>query len=224
MQAQAQTIREESPKGTFNPLTIEPLEREWGIGVTSMGDTLSPFARVNRFRKMALETEFTVDHQRACLVTEAYQKYKNLSTMIKGAKTLEHVLQNVKIAILPDELIVGEMAAPLKCAPIFPEHSFGWIVDEMKNHPWKDRLHDNYYTTKESEKKLLELEGYWKGNNIAEIIEAMMTDDEKKGTNLERNVYLLNLYMFGGVGHLQANYEKLFALGYGGLKNRLLKK
>jgi len=63
----------------------------------------------------------------------------------------------VKIRILPDELIVGEMAAPMKCAPIFPEHSFGWIVDEIKNHPWKKRLHDNYYITKESEKKLLEL-------------------------------------------------------------------
>jgi pyruvate formate-lyase/glycerol dehydratase family glycyl radical enzyme len=224
MQAQGQTIREESPKGTFNPLTIEPLEREWGIGVTSMGDTLSPFVRVNRFRKMALETEFTVDHQRACLVTEAYEKHKNLSQIIKCAKALEHVLQNVKIRILPDELIVGEMAAPMKCAPIFPEHSFGWIMDEIKHHPWENRLHDNYYITKESEKKLLGLESYWKGNNIAEIIASMMTDDEKKGTNLERNVYLLNLYMFGGVGHLQANYEKLFVLGYGGLKKQVLEK
>jgi len=52
----------------------------------------------------------------------------------------------------------------------------------------------------------------------------MMTDDEKKRYKLERNVYLLNLYMFGGVGHLQANYEKLFALGYGGLKKQVLEK
>ena len=220
MQAAIERSAEDSSK-TFVP---EPLDKEWGVGVTSMGDALSPSSRVNRFRKKALETEFTVDHERACLVTEAYEKYKNLPQIIKCAKALANVLQHVTIRILPDELIVGEMAAPMKCAPIFPEHSFGWIVDEIKNHPWKKRLHDNYYITKESEKKLLELENYWKGNNIAEIIESMMTDDEKKGTNLERNVYLLNLYMFGGVGHLQANYEKLFALGYGGLKKQVSEK
>jgi len=46
------------------------------------------------------------------------------------------------------------MAAPMKAAPIFPEHSYAWVIDEMKNHPWKKRLHDNYYITKESRKKL----------------------------------------------------------------------
>jgi len=40
----------------------------------------------------------------------------------------------------------------------------------------------------------------------------MMSEDEKKGSNLERNLFLLNLYMFAGIGHLQLNYEKLFAM------------
>ncbi|RPI90079.1 MAG: formate C-acetyltransferase/glycerol dehydratase family glycyl radical enzyme, partial [Spirochaetales bacterium] len=74
------------------------------------------------------------------------------------------------------------------------------------------------------EKKLLDIENSWKGNTIEEMIASMMTDDQRKGTNLERNVYLLNLYMFGGVGHLQANYEKLFALGYGGIKKQVIEK
>lgn len=219
-----QAVNFKLAENSSKPLALEPLDREWGVGVTSMGDSLSPFPRVNRLRKLYFETEFTVDHERACLVTEAYEKYKNQPQVIKCAKALAHVLENVKIRILPDELIVGEMAAPMQSAPIFPEHSFAWIMDEIKNHPWKKRLHDNYYITKESEKKLLGLENYWKGNNIAEIIELTMTEDEKKGTNLERNVYLLNLYMFGGVGHLQANYEKLFAIGYGGLKKQVREK
>jgi formate C-acetyltransferase len=219
-----QAVLEKKSVNEIKPLAIEPLDKEWGVGVTSISDSPSPFPRVNRLRKLALDTEFTVDHERACLVTEAYEKYKNQPQIIKCAKSLAHVLENVKIRILPDELIVGEMAAPIKSAPIFPENSFAWIVDEIKNHPWKNRMHDNYYTTKETDKKLLELESYWKNNTIEEMITSMMTDDEKKGTNLERNVYLLNLYMFGGVGHLQANYEKLFSLGYGGLKKQVLEK
>ena len=78
--------------------------------------------------------------------------------IIKCAEALAHVLKNVSIKIHKDELIVGEMAAPIKSSPIFPEFSYNWVVDEMKNHPWKDRLHDKYYMTKESEKKLFSLE------------------------------------------------------------------
>ena len=109
-------------------------------------------------------------------------------------------------------------------APIFPEFSFDWVVDEMKHHPWKDRLHDKYQIAKESEKKLLSLKDYWKRNTVEEAIIARLSEDEKKGTNLGRGVYLLNLYLSGGVGHLQANYEKLFTLGYGGIKKQVERK
>ncbi len=75
MQTAIERIKQDSSK-TF---VIEPLDREWGVGVTSMGDSLSPYTRVNRLRKLAQETEFTVNHERACLVTEAYEKYKYLN-------------------------------------------------------------------------------------------------------------------------------------------------
>jgi len=94
-------------------------------------------------------------------------------------------------------------------------------LDELKNHPWKKRYHDQYYINKETEKKLLGIENYWKGNTVEEMITSMMSEEEKKGSNLGKNLYLLNLYMYGGVGHLQANYEKLFAMGYGGIKRQV---
>ncbi|MBI5592637.1 MAG: formate C-acetyltransferase/glycerol dehydratase family glycyl radical enzyme [Deltaproteobacteria bacterium] len=206
------------------PIGLVPYDKVWAIGESGMNENPSPFPRVNRFRRFALDTEFTVDHERACLVTEAYQKHPEKPQIIKAAEALRHVLQNVSIRIHRDELIVGEMAAPIKSAPIFPEFSFDWVVDEMKNHPWKDRLHDNYYISKESEKKLRSLHEFWKGKTVEEAIIARLSEDEKKGTNLGRGLYLLNLYLFGGVGHLQANYERLFALGFGGLKKQVMKK
>ncbi len=39
-----------------------------------------------------------------------------------------------------------------------------------------------------------------------------------------RGIYLLNLYMYGGIGHLQPNFEKLFALGFGGIKKQVIEK
>jgi formate C-acetyltransferase len=206
------------------PIGCEPFDKVWAIGESAMNANASPFPRVNRFRKFANETEFTVDHERACLVTEAYQHHKDKPQVIKVAEALRHVLKNVRIRIHRDELIVGEMAAPMKSAAIFPEFSYNWIVDEMKHHPWKDRLHDNYQISKESEKKLEALQTFWQGQTVEDAIIARLSEDEKKGTNLGRGLYLLNLYMFGGVGHLQANYEKLFQLGFKGLRKQVEKK
>ena len=202
------------------PIGVEPFDKVWAVGESAMVKNPSPYPRVNRFRKFALDVEFTVDHERACLVTEAYRKHMDRPQIVKAAEALYHVLENVSIRIHKDELIVGEMAAPLKSAPIFPEFSFNWIIDEIKNHPWKDRLHDNYYLSRASEKKLRALAGFWKGNTVEEAIIARLSKDEKKGTNLGRGLYLLNLYMYGGVGHLQANYEKLLALGFKGLEDQ----
>ncbi|WP_455245046.1 (2S)-3-sulfopropanediol dehydratase [Petrachloros mirabilis] len=203
---------------------IEPFGKEWPAGESSMAENPSPFERVNRFRRFALDTKFTVNHERACLVTEAYQKYDDQPQVVKCAEALRHVLKNVSIRIHRDELIVGEMASPMKSAPIFPEFSYDWVIDEMHNQPWAERLHDRYYITKDSEKKLETLHPFWKGRTVENAITARLSEDEKKGTNLGRGLYLLNLYMFGGVGHLQLNYEKLFEVGYNGLKKQVEQK
>lgn len=200
---------------------LEPFDKVWAIGESGMNENPSPYPRVNRFMKFAKGVEFSVDHERACLVTEAYQQNREKPQIIKMAEVLRHVLENVSIRIHKDELIVGEMAAPMKSAPIFPEFSFNWVVDEMDNHPWEKRTHDKYYVSKASARKLRALHARWKGKTVEEVVTSRLSEDEKKGSNLDRSLFLLNLYMFGGVGHLQINYEKLFALGYGGLRKEV---
>ena len=210
--------REDIPEG------IIPYDKEWPVGESGLNENSSPFPRVNRFKKYALDQEFTVDYQRACLLTEAYKKYAQEPQIIKCALALAHVLKHVNISIARDELIVGEMAAPMKSAAIFPEHSFEWVMDELGNHPLDKRLHDVYHVEKKTIRKLNEIKSFWKNNTLEDAMLAEMTEDQKKGTNVGRSVYLLNLYMYGGIGHLQANYEKLFKLGFGGLKKQVIEK
>lgn len=201
------------------PEKVEPHDKDWGVGVTSMGDYNSPFERVNALRKFAMDTPFTIDHERACLITEAYKKHADKPQVIKGAEALSHILNNFTIHIHKNELIVGEMAAPLKSAPIFPEFSLEWVIDEMKNHPFKDRLHDQYLISRKSKKALLGIQDYWEGNTLSDKIESRLSNDEKKGTHMGKEVFLINLYFFGGIGHTQANYEKLFQKGFNGLRD-----
>ncbi|HXK47776.1 MAG TPA: formate C-acetyltransferase/glycerol dehydratase family glycyl radical enzyme [Deltaproteobacteria bacterium] len=216
----SQTVEKTGTRRSM-PEGIEPYDKEWRVGESGLNENPSPFARVNRFRTYALDREFTVDHQRACLLTEAYKTYENEPQIIKCALALAHVLRNVDISIAPDELIVGEMAAPMKSAPMFPEHSFAWVMDEIRNHPLEKRLHDVYHVDRKTVRKLKAVEGYWKGKTLEDAMLAAMTEEQKKGTHVGRGVYLLNLYMYGGIGHTQANYEKLFRLGFGGLKRQV---
>jgi hypothetical protein len=90
-------LTDSSIENTIKPLPVEPAEKDWGVGVNAMGDTHSPFPRVNRFRRFVIDSEFTVDHERACLVTEAYKKYSDSPQIIKCAQALAHVLHNVTI-------------------------------------------------------------------------------------------------------------------------------
>lgn len=203
---------------------VEPFDKEWNVGYDGMRDDLSPYPRINKMRNKWFNTEFTVDHERACLVTEAYQKYADQPQIIKCANALALVLRNSTKHIYEDELIVGEIAAPMKSAPIFPEFSYDWIVDEINNDPWDQRDHDKYSLSDESKNHLLELEDYWKGKTIEENIFAAMSEDEKKGSNVGRGLFLLNLYYSGGVGHVIANYPKLFEKGYKGLKKQVEEK
>ena len=49
----------------------------------------------------------------------------------------------------------------------------------------------------------------------------MCTDEELKGSQLGKGVYFLDLYMYGGIGHVVARYDVLFEQGFGGLKKRI---
>ena len=208
----------------LGPCGVEPYDKEWGVGVSGLVENPSPYPRINKMLEWFNALEPSADHERACLVTEAYQKHSSKPQIIKCAEALANVLKNVTIRIYPYELIVGEIAAPAKSAPVFPEFSYNWIVDEIQNDPWENRKHDRHVLSDETKKKLLELGDFWRGKTVEEQIKATCTEEELKGSQLGKGVYFSDLYMYGGVGHVCANYAKLFEQGYGGLKKQVEEK
>lgn len=201
---------------------VEPFDKHYGIGYQVEKKELSPYARVNRLRDVFLETEFHVDSQRALLLTEAYKTYENAPQSIKCARALENILLHADIQIYPDELLVGQSAAPFKAAPIYPEFSYKWIMDEMENSPFDQREHDEYYMTEQTAEELRAIADFWDGKTVSEEIEKTLSWEDKKGSNMGRGLYLLNLYHLGGVGHFIADYKMLLSKGYGGIKQMVL--
>ena len=206
------------------PLAIEPLDREWGVGISGMTEDPSPFPRINRMLKWLKDLNSTADSQRARIFTECYEKYCMYPQSIKCALTLREVLQRVDINIWPEELIVGELAAPPNSAPIYVEHSIDWLVEEILERPMENRRNDRYVIDEKTKKDILDMQQRWKGKTVSEAVLATYTEEEAKGSHLGKGVYLESLYLYAGVGHVCADYEKLFRFGFGGLRKQIEEK
>jgi formate C-acetyltransferase len=216
--------KENNPKSTA-PLAIEPYDKEWGVGVSAITKDPSPFPRINNILRWLKERDTTADAQRAVIYTEGYfKKYNDLPQILKCAMSYRDVLENVTINIWPDELIVGEIAAPAKSAPVYPEFSIDWLCDEMINSPLDQRRNDRYVIDEKTKKALLGIQKYWKGNTLEEHILSTLTEEERKGSHLEKGVNFFGLFASAGVGHVCANYEKLFSLGFGGIRTQIIEK
>jgi len=202
------------------PLAIEPYDREWGIGVSGLTETPSPFPRINKMLEWIKNRDSTADSQRAMIVTECFEKYAEYPQNIKLAMIFRDILTRVKISIGEDELIVGELAAPPKHAPIYPEFSLNWLCDDIVNSPLENRRNDRYVLSEETKKAILGMRDDWSGKTVSEAIIAGYSPQERAGSHLEKGVVLDALFVYAGIGHVCIDYEGLFREGFGGIRRR----
>ena len=79
--------------------------------------------RVEKYRNRILETKPRVCGERAVFLTESFKMHECEEAVMKRAAALRHVLANMSIYILDEELIVGNQACAPRAAPVFPEYS-----------------------------------------------------------------------------------------------------
>ncbi|MBT7261880.1 MAG: glycyl radical protein [Desulfobacula sp.] len=131
-------------------------------------------SRIKSLRKKTRDKEVTISHERADLVTNFYKIHAGLdkSISVQRALCLKYVLENKKICIEENELIVGERGPEPKAVPTYPEiclHSMGdlEILDSRPKVPYK---------VSEETKRIYgeKIIPFWKGKTIREkIFEAM---------------------------------------------------
>lgn len=198
----------------------EPFDQVYSLGYQVHHEDWSPFPRVNRLRQTFLDRPYEVDVERLRLVTESYKEHEGCPRKLQCAYAFEHVLKNTTLYIDDEDLILGEIAAPAKASPIYPEFSVNWIIDEVLHSPFEERPHDQFYIRNDEERKeIVELCRWWQGRTNDDYITARLEEDQKKGSQLGKRIYQTNLYHYAGVGHLAIDYGKLMRVGYDGLLN-----
>ncbi len=204
---------------------LEPVSKDWGSGTSGLGDgNFSPFQRINDLRKDFLETPHTIDAKRAVIWTETMKNNGDKAYIIRCAEAFREVMKNGPIFI-NENLILGNMAAPPRSAPVYPEFSYEWFIKEMDAAPFNERSGDRYEYTKETEEELRSLQSFWKDKTVHDLAKSMMTDEELKGeAEYGMALFLPGNYFFGGVGHCTPHYELLLEKGWKAIRERVEQK
>ncbi len=206
--------------GTIHTIACgtEPYDKTYSLGYEVNHKDWSPFPRVNHLRKVFLDRPYEVDVERLRLVTESYKENESAPRKLQCAYAFEKVLLNATLYIDDQDLIMGEIAAPVKASPIYPEFSVNWIIDEILHSPFEERAHDQFYIRNDEERQeIIELCKYWQGKTVADRVESRLEDDQMKGSQLGKRIFQTNLYHYAGTGHLAIDYAKLMKVGYNGL-------
>ncbi len=204
------------PENTYKkPCGTEPYDHTYSLGYQVHHEDWSPYPRVNRLRQTFLDRPYDVDVERLRLVTEAYKKHEGCAPKLQCAYAFENILLHVNIDIYDEDLILGEIAAPAKASPIYPEFSVNWIIDEVQHFPFDQREYDQFYIrTEEDKKEILELCNYWVGKTVDDLINLRLEEDQIKGSEVGKKIFQTNLYHYAGVGHLVIDYDKLLRVGF----------
>jgi len=171
------------------------------------------FDRISRFQKKMLNRVASICPERAEIVTEVFRKTEGQPMVIRRAKAFEKVLEKMSIYIEDDTLIVGNQASKNFAAPIFPEYSFDWVVEELDE--FEKRPGDSFEITEEAKGRLRKISTYWKDKTHKD--EVLRNQSERVQLAKEQNVIHCGGISMSGDGHIIPNHELILKKGYGGL-------
>jgi len=177
---------------------------------TANTDSLGASVRVQTLRERLLDTTPRVCVERARLVTEAYRAHQADPPVLRRAKALAHVLDNMTVFIGQEELIVGNQASSPRAAPIFPEYSIHWIEEEMDH--FANRPADVFLVVPEVKEELLEeILPYWRGKTLYDRVMATLPDYVKRAQEIGAISGRGNIT--SGDGHIIVDYPKVLRGG-----------
>lgn len=176
-------------------------------------------SRMNDFREQVLEEKPYIDAQRALLATEAYKENKNQPAVMKRALMLKNILEKMSIYIEDETLIVGNQASSNKDAPIFPEYTMEFVMNELDLFEKRDG--DVFYITEKTKEDLRSIAPFWENNNLRAKGGALLP--EEVSVFMETGFFGMEGKLNSGDAHLAADYERLLKTGLKGYEERTRK-
>ena len=154
-----------------------------------------------------------IEASRAELITEGYKMTEGLPIIMRKALSFKHIMENLPIIIRPDELIVGSTTIAPRGCQTYPEFSYEWLEAEFDT--VEHRSADPFYISKETAKRIVEADKYWKGKTTSELATSYMSEETLRA--MKHNFFTTGNYFYNGVGHITVQYWKVLEIGLEGV-------
>ncbi len=172
--------------------------------------------RMKAFREEVLNEKPYVDAERALLATEAYKENLNQPRVMVRALMLQKILEKMTIYIEDKSLLAGNQATKNVNAPIFPEYTLEFVLNELDLFEKRDG--DVFYITEETKEQLRSIAPFWENNNLRARGHALLP--EEVDVFMETGVFGMEGKLNAGDAHLAVNYERLLSDGPAGYEKR----
>lgn len=184
--------------------------------VEHFGD-LTP--RMNTFREKVLDKKPYIDAERAVLCTEAYKANQSQPAVMRRALMLKNILEKMTIYIEDETLIVGNQASANRNAPIFPEYTLKFVMEELELFDKRDG--DVFYITEETKEQLRSIAPFWENNNLRSRGDALFP--EEVNVYMETGFFGMEGKLNAGDAHIAVDYCRMLRVGLKGYEERAKK-
>lgn len=148
-----------------------------------------------------------IDVERPRLLTESYRATEGEPMVIRRAKALAHLLDNMTIFIQPWEIIVGNFASDPQSIQYYPELFTRW-VDHAIDNDYRDMVDD------EERAELHEIHKYWRNKSVHGMERTLVPEEVKPYcTGMNHGAF----FWLHGSRTGVPNYHEVFRLGLKGI-------
>lgn len=175
--------------------------------------------RMEAYRESVLNQKPYIDAQRAVLATEAYRASLNQPPVMKRALMLKNILEKMDIYIEDETILVGNQSSVNRGAPVFPEYTMKFILDELDLFEKRDG--DVFYITEETKEQLRAIAPFWENNNLRARGEALMPEEMQ--VYMDTGFFGMEGKLNAGDAHLAVDYGNMLKLGLKGYEERARK-
>ncbi|WP_062531672.1 glycyl radical protein [Olsenella sp. DNF00959] len=172
--------------------------------------------RMQAYREEVLDEKPFVDAERAVLCTESYRQTGSQPPVLRRALSFAHILDNMSIYIEDKTLLAGNQATKNCNAPVFPEYTLGFVLDELDEFDKRDG--DVFHVTDEDKARIRSIAPFWEGNTLRERGLALLPDEV--AVFMETGVLGMEGKLNAGDAHLAINHARLLREGLRGYEER----
>ncbi|MFX0117371.1 MAG: formate C-acetyltransferase/glycerol dehydratase family glycyl radical enzyme [Candidatus Hodarchaeota archaeon] len=177
--------------------------------------------RVEALRDGIVQAKPTVSVQRAKYYTDSMKQTETEPMIIRQAKALVHVLENIPARIFPNELIVGAIVENVPGSMVYPEGVGLRIIPELEDLRTRD---PNPFIVTDEEIRILEeeIDPYWHSRSIQAYAEQITP--QRILDRLYEGAASFILTEIAGIGHVSINYPKILSGGFQRIIDRASQK